>query len=72
MTETVCHVELATHSPLARLDSISVKELKNTPCILVASDRQKEEERRFYHDIIGFQGDFLFADPEDADLTAAE
>ena len=62
LTETVCHVELATHSPLARLDSISVKELKNTPCILVASDRQKEEERRFYHDIIGFQGDFLFAD----------
>lgn len=62
LTETVCYVELATHSPLARLDSISVKELKNTPCILVASDRQKEEERRFYHDIIGFQGDFLFAD----------
>ena len=57
LTETVCYVELATHSPLARLDSISVKELKNTPCILVASDRQKEEERRFYHDIIGFQGD---------------
>ena len=62
LTETVCYVELATHSPLARLDSISVKELKNTPCILVASDSQKEEERRFYHDIIGFQGDFLFAD----------
>ena len=46
MTETVCYVELATHSPLARLDSISVKELKNTPCILVASDGQKEEERQ--------------------------
>ena len=30
LTETVCYVELATHSPLARLDSISVKELKNS------------------------------------------
>ena len=37
-------------------------DLKNTPCILVASKEQQEEEQKFYHDIIGFQGEFLFAE----------
>ena len=62
LTETVCYVELASHNPLAKLDSVSVDDLKNTPCILVASKEQQEEEQRFYHDIIGFQGEFLFAE----------
>lgn len=57
-----CYVELASHNPLAKLDSVSVDDLKNTPCILVASKEQQEEEQRFYHDIIGFQGEFLFAE----------
>ena len=62
LTEAVCYVELAAHHPLAQLDSVSVDELKNTPCILVASKEQQEEEQRFYREIIGFQGEFLFAD----------
>lgn len=62
LTETVCYVEMASHNPLAKLSSVSVDELKNTPCILVASKEQQEEEQRFYHDTIGFQGEFLFAD----------
>lgn len=62
LTETVCYVEMASHNPLTKLSSVSVDELKNTPCILVASKEQQEEEQRFYHDIIGFQGEFLFAD----------
>lgn len=62
LAETVCYVEMASHNPLARLDSVNVDELKNTPCILVASEKQQEEEQRFYRDIIGFKGDFLFAE----------
>ena len=62
LTETVCCVELATHNPLAKLDSVSVDELRNTPCILVASREQREEEERYYRDIIGFQGEILFAE----------
>ena len=61
LKEKVCYVEIATFNPLSRLNSISIEELKNTPCILVASAEQENEERRFYHDIIGFKGDFLFA-----------
>ncbi len=61
LAETVCYVEIASHNPLSRLSAVSVEELKNTPCILVASEKQQEEEQRFYHDIIGFKGDFIFA-----------
>ena len=62
LMETACYVEMASHNPLSRLDTVSVDALKNTPCILVASPEQQEEEQRFYRDIIGFKGDFLFAD----------
>lgn len=61
LLETVCYVEMASHNPLAKLDIADVDILKNTPCILVASKEQQEEERRYYRDIIGFKGDFLFA-----------
>lgn len=62
LAETVCYVEMASHNPLAKLEAVNVDELKNTPCILVASEKQQEEEQRFYRDIIGFKGDFLFAE----------
>ena len=62
LMETACYVEMASHNPLAKLDVIDVDALKNTPCILVASKEQQEEEQRFYRDIIGFKGEFLFAD----------
>ena len=62
LMETTCYVEPASHNPLSKLDTLGVEELKNTPCILVASPEQQEEERRFYRDIIGFRGDFLFAE----------
>lgn len=62
LLETVCYVEMASHNPLARLDIVDVDALKNTPCILVALKEQQEEEQRFYRDVIGFKGEFLFAE----------
>ena len=62
LMETACYVELASHNPLTKLEAVGVDALKNTPCILVASPEQQEEEQRFYRDIIGFKGEFLFAD----------
>ena len=62
LTETVCYVEIASHSPLSKLGEVDVESLKNTPCILVASREQQAEERRFYRDILGLGGDFLFAE----------
>ena len=62
LMEAACYVEIASHNPLAKLDVVSVDALKNTPCILVASAEQQEEEQRFYRDVIGFKGEFLFAE----------
>ena len=54
-------IEVAVHSPLAGLTSVEPQELKNTPCILVSSDGQRENEADYYRTIVGFQGEFLFA-----------
>ncbi|MBR2264219.1 MAG: LysR family transcriptional regulator [Firmicutes bacterium] len=54
-------VEVSINSPLAKLDQIEIGELKHTPCILVAGENQEKEEQRFFRDIIGFGGEFLFA-----------
>ena len=62
LTESVCHVEIATHNPLAQHQAVDVSDLRTLPCILVASEAQQEEERRFYRDIVGFRSEFLFAE----------
>ena len=62
LARTVCSVEIAAHNPLSKLASVEIEDLRNIPCILVASGEQQEEERRYYRDIVGFKGDFLFAE----------
>lgn len=57
-----CYVEVSSHSTLAHVEQISPQELKNIPCILVASETQQEAEREYYHDVIGFRGGFLYAE----------
>lgn len=57
-----CYIELSNHNPLSKLDKIDISDLKNTPCILVASKGQEETEQTYYRDIVGFKGEFLFAD----------
>ncbi|MCD8231291.1 MAG: LysR family transcriptional regulator [Clostridiales bacterium] len=56
------YIEISARNPIAALSSVTPQDLKNTPCILVASQSQQEVEREYYHDIVGFRGDFLFAE----------
>ena len=60
LAESVLQVEMATHNPLAQLPDVEIADLRQLPCILVASKEQQEEERRYYRDIVGFKGEFLF------------
>ena len=55
-------IEVSARSPLAQMEKISVQELKNFPCVLVASESQREVEREYYHTIVGVQGEFLYAE----------
>lgn len=62
LTTSECYVEIAARNPLASLESIETDDLKNIPCILIASPEQQENERTYYQEIVGIQGDFLFAE----------
>ena len=60
-----CCAEIAARNPIAALDSVSPEDLKNTPCILIASKGQQRAEQTYYREIFGFQSDFLYADNMD-------
>lgn len=62
LVTTDCSVELPARHPLAGSASVEIEQLRDTPCILISSPEQQETERAYYRDIVGFGGDFLFAE----------
>lgn len=56
------YVEIAARNPVAELSSVTVQELKNIPCILVASKEQQSIEKEFYQTVIGIQGEIFYAE----------
>lgn len=62
LTASNSYIEISASSPMASLRSVTPQDMKNTPCILVSSQAQQEAEQEYYHDVVGFQGEFLFAE----------
>ena len=62
LTTSACCVELSAHSPLAGRGSVTAGDLRELPCVLVASPEQRGNEMTYYRDIVGLEGEFLFAD----------
>ena len=62
LTTCSSYIAVSSHSPLAQMEKITPQELKNSPCILVASEGQREAEREYYHTVFGFQGEFRYAE----------
>lgn len=62
LTTSECYIEIAGRSPIAEMESVSVQDLKDIPCILVASRGQHENEQGYYRDVVGIKGEFLFAE----------
>lgn len=62
LTESCCQIEIASRNPIAALEQVTTEQLRKMSCILVASYNQWETEQTYYRDIVGFKGDFLFAD----------
>lgn len=56
------YIEISSHNPIAALPSVTAQDLKNIPCILVSSRDQRENERDYYQGVVGFQGEFLYAE----------
>lgn len=65
LTVIDCRIEISSRNPMAGLPKAEVYDLRNTPCILVASKEQRENERSYYSEIYGINGEFLFAETLD-------
>lgn len=61
LTTSESYIEIASRNPLARLEWITVQELKNIPCIIVSSEVERNREQEFYQNVIGLQGEVIFA-----------
>lgn len=57
-----CAIEISNRNPISRLECVDIPELKNTSCILIASQNQQNNEVAYYRDVVGFNGEFLFAE----------
>ena len=62
LSESHIYIELSSRNPLSKLPYLEVSDLKNMPCILVINSSGQQEEQRYYEEIIGLKGEFLFAD----------
>ncbi len=57
-----CYIEIAGRHAIAGMKSVNISDLKDIPCILVASSGQRENEQIYYRDVVGLDGEFLFAE----------
>lgn len=62
LTISPLYIELPARNPVSVLPSVTAPELKNIPCILVASREQQDHEKEFYQTVIGIQGEFRYAE----------
>ncbi len=62
LSETDCHIEVSSRESVSSFSHINVDEIKNIPCILVASKDQRKTEENFYREVYGISGEFIFAE----------
>ena len=62
LSEIGCDIEISSRNPIGDLECVNVDDLRNTPCILVASKEQRENEESHYHEIYGIDSEFVFAE----------
>lgn len=66
-----CCAEIPAQHMLAGRDHVTLEELKQTLCILIAPREQQRTEQEYYKNALGFKGQFLFAGSlEEARLMA--
>ena len=62
LAESKIYIELSAKNPLSKLDALETNDLKNMSCILVINQAGQQKEQKYYENIIGLHGDFLFTD----------
>lgn len=56
------YIEISQRNTISALPSVTTQELKNIPCILVATKDQQTIEQEYYQTVIGLQGEFVYAE----------
>lgn len=62
LIQATTSIEISNRNSLSKEDVIDVKDLIDTPCILITSKDQRHNEEAFYKEILGFSGSFINAD----------
>lgn len=62
LTTVNAYIEISSRNPIAKLEKITTEDLKNTPCIIIASVTQQATECEYYKEIVGILGNFIFAE----------
>ena len=57
-----CYIEVSKRHPLSSKKLMTIEVLGNTPCIILSSKEQQDNEKDFYQNILGFKGNFLFSE----------
>lgn len=55
------YILVANYSNLAKKEILTIDDLKNETCIIICSIEQKNAESKYYKDILGFKGNFIYA-----------
>ena len=55
------YILVANYSNLAKKEILTIDDLKNETCIIICSIEQKNAESKYYKDILGFRGNFIYA-----------
>ena len=72
LSSPAVYIECAPQYSPGEASSFRAATLPDKPCILVAGVGQRDSEKSFYRELLGFSGSFLFADnAEEARLMAA-
>ncbi len=65
-------VKVPMYNELAIKNEVTLEDIKNEPIIIIATKEQRESEANFYHNILGFNENFVFAENlEEANLLVA-
>lgn len=62
LLECECFAEISSNHHLSSREYLTLKELKQTPCILITPSEQRDGEAAYYRDTLGFAGNFLYAE----------
>ncbi len=60
-----CYIEVSNKSLISKLKEVTFEDLKQIPCIVIASKSQQEIEIEYYKNTLGFNGNIIFAETLD-------